>query len=128
MNYTQGIYVNLVPGGPVPIAHASKGDLGGREISCYIADGQNSAYIGNAVTATVDGIKPDGERFSAPCSLSAGSPASGLRPVASFAVSYAMTNIPGRVLCQITLHEGDQVVGTGNFVLLVEDSPLSLGE
>lgn len=126
MQYSQTITVNIIPGGVVPIAHASKGDLGGRYIVCEIANGQQAAQIDNRVTASVDGLKPDGERFTAACQLTPGSTT--IRPRASFPVTYAMTNIPGRVTCQITLHEGSEVVGSGNFILLVEDSPLSLGE
>lgn len=117
MNYTQNYTINLVPGGEMPVVNTSCRDTA-RTIAFTLMNGRQAAVIPSGVTATCDGTKPDNHSFTVPCTIVSG--------IINVALTEQMTVIPGDVICQITLHDGDDVIGTANFVLRVENAAVSV--
>ena len=116
MNYTQTHDLNLIPGGEMPVINVSHGDVGSRTIVFNLLNGRYSAAIPSGVTATCDGTKPDDHSFSVACTISDSS--------VRVPLTEQMTIISGDVLCQITLHDGNDVIGSANFILRVEGAPV----
>ena len=115
LNKTLTFDLELKPGGIPPIIHASQGDVG-RTFSANIYwDGSAAtAYLASA-TVVLRGKKPDKTVFEYTATL-AGS-------IVTFETTEQMTIIGGPVECELVFSQGDDVIASANFVLIVEDSP-----
>lgn len=125
-NFLQTMQLNLAPGGIAQTIHASKGDKNGWMISCTLIHEQYDVHLdASSTTAKVDGVKPSGATFSADCTITGGATS---ETHIVFQLTEDMTDEAGRVVCQITLHstrnDAEQILGTSNFYLEVEDLAL----
>ena len=73
----------------------------------------------NAVTVVMEGLKADGTTFAVPGTFEDG--------VATIVSTVAMTAAAGIVECELRLSEGEETIGTGNFDIVVEASPIEGG-
>ena len=73
----------------------------------------------NAVTVVMEGLKADGTTFAVPGTFEDG--------VATIVSTVAMTAAAGIVECELRLSEGGETIGTGNFDIVVEASPIEGG-
>jgi hypothetical protein len=112
---TQTYNIDLIPSGVPTIVHVSQYDSASRTIAMSIYDG-GVAYDLTDKTVTVRGTKQDNTGFEYPCTVDGN--------VASFVLNAQMTIFSGDVPCEIRIAENGFVIGTHNFVLRVERTPL----
>lgn len=112
---TQTYNIDLIPSGVPTIVHVSQYDSASRTIAMNIYDG-GVAYDLTDKTVTVRGTKQDNTGFEYPCTVDGN--------VASFVLNAQMTIFSGDVPCEIRIAENGFVIGTHNFVLRVERTPL----
>lgn len=112
---TQTYNIDLIPSGVPTIVHVSQYDSASRTIAMSIYDG-GVAYDLTDKTVTVRGTKQDNTGFEYPCTIDGN--------VASFVLNVQMTIFSGDVPCEIRIAENGFVIGTHNFVLRVERTPL----
>ena len=113
----QELILNMIPGGPLPIVYASQFDVQTSAIEFTLYQGGTLFSIPSGSGAIVNGKKPDSTGFT----YSAAS-ASGNKVVVN--VTKQMTAVAGDVICEIRLSKNSQEVGSCNFILRVEKSPL----
>ena len=112
--------VRLVPDGTKPILfHASQYDIGRIFNVHVIDDGEDWAIPGGA-SAVLNAVKPDGNVYTADLSTTSS--------YAQIVTDEQLTAVAGSVLCEVrfTLPSGEDL-GTANFVIAVEASPLEGG-
>ena len=107
--------LDMVPGGPPPILHASAGDVVRLFTANLTYNGVPYDIQGNVVK--IRGTKPDGSGFEE-------DPDDYERDDSwvDIMLTEQMTNVPGRVVCEIVekLNTSD-VIGSANFILEVEE-------
>ena len=113
---TQKYKLNLIPDKVPVIVNCSQFDALSRTISFDIYDGNYLFEIPSGTTATVRGTKSDNTGFEYPCEIDGSN--------VSFAIKDQMTVFDGRVPCEIRLAGSDGIIGTCNFLLNVEKTPL----
>ena len=105
--------LELQPGGAPPVIYASAGDIGRPfEANLYW---NGSAWTATGTTAKIRGKKPDKTVFEYDATVSGSN--------ATFSTTEQMTIIPGPVECELVFTQGNDVIATANFVLIVEGSP-----
>lgn len=110
--------LDMVPGGPPPIIHASAGDVGRRFRARILFNGE--AYELSEV-ADIDLVwtKPDGTGDTYGLNFDEDG------NVVDFVTMSTMTDVPGRVVCEFRLSKGSgtskNVIGSANFILEVEE-------
>lgn len=112
---TQTYNIDLIPSGVPTIVHVSQYDSASRTIAMSIYDG-GVAYDLTDKIVTVRGTKQDNTGFEYPCTVNGN--------VASFVLNAQMTIFDGDVPCEIRIAENGFVIGSHNFVLQVERTPL----
>lgn len=112
---TQTYNIDLIPSGVPTIVHVSQYDSASRTIAMSIYDG-GVAYDLTDKIVTVRGTKSDNTGFEYPCTVDGN--------VASFVLNAQMTIFSGDVPCEIRIAENGFVIGSHNFVLRVERTPL----
>lgn len=112
---TQTYNIDLIPSGVPTIVHVSQYDSASRTIAMNIYDG-GVAYDLTDKIVTVRGTKSDNTGFEYPCTVNGN--------VASFVLNAQMTIFSGDVPCEIRIAENGFVIGSHNFVLRVERTPL----
>lgn len=112
---TQTYNIDLIPSGVPTIVHVSQYDSASRTIAMSIYDG-GVAYDLTDKIVTVRGTKQDNTGFEYPCTVDGN--------VASFVLNAQMTIFSGDVPCEIRIAENGFVIGSHNFVLQVERTPL----
>lgn len=112
---TQTYNIDLIPSGVPTIVHVSQYDSASRTIAMSIYDG-GVAYDLTDKIVTVRGTKQDNTGFEYPCTVDGN--------VASFVLNAQMTIFSGDVPCEIRIAENGFVIGSHNFVLRVERTPL----
>lgn len=112
---TQTYNIDLIPSGVPTIVHVSQYDSASRTIAMSIYDG-GVAYDLTDKIVTVRGTKQDNTGFEYPCTVDGN--------VASFVLNAQMTIFSGDVPCEIRIAENGCVIGSHNFVLQVERTPL----
>ena len=102
--------------GMLGVIHASQYDSG-RQIKCLLfSDGQ--PYTPPAGTSvTIEAIKPDLHGISYDCELSGNE--------VTFSLTKQFTAVIGDVICELRLRKGATSIGTANFTLKVERSPIN---
>lgn len=110
----QTIYLDVVPGGLPSIINVSQFDEGSRtlHINLYASSGEFEIPAGS--TAKVQGTKRDKKGFSYSAELS------GTEVVCD--VTQNMTAIAGRVYCEVVIENGEDVLATANFILMVKQA------
>ena len=110
----QTIYLDVVPGGLPSIINVSQFDEGSRtlHINLYASSGEFEIPAGS--TAKVQGTKRDKKGFSYSAKLS------GTEVVCD--VTQNMTAIAGRVYCEVVIENGEDVLATANFILMVKQA------
>ena len=111
---SQGIGLNIVPGGIIPVVHATQYDVG-RVFEFGLLDGNVTASIPSGTTVKVEGTKPSRHAFSY------GSPVATISGnVVTVSTADQMTAEAGSVECKLVLTYNSQVIGTAMFILECE--------
>lgn len=113
---TQTYNLNLIPDRVPVIVNCSQYDANSRTIEMVIYDGSVLYTIPSGVSATVRGTKSDNTGFEYPCTIDGSK--------VSFGIKDQMTIFAGKVPCEIRLADANGFVGTCNFLLNVEETPL----
>lgn len=112
------IKLQYVPDGVHPVVHVSQGDIG-RQFQLLLFDGNVAYSMPAGTTAQVDGVKPDGHAFSyTDCVSVSGN-------VVTVTTKQQMTIVAGRVTCEIRFTKDGNDIGTLNFLMYVEQSPVN---
>lgn len=114
---TQTINLNLIPGAVPPRVNITQYDEGSRTIVCNLYNGTSTFAPSAGATAKVKGTKPDKHGFEYDATISG-------RTVV-IDLTQQMSCVAGDVLCEVELALGDEVLGTGTFVLRVKASALA---
>ncbi len=114
--------LNLVPGGVPAIINVSQYDVN-REwrLNLYYAD--DVYTIPPGATIRIDGTKPDKKGFS--YNQSDGVITTGSDYVVVTSTSQ-MTPVAGDVRCELRIQQGDQDIGTANFIIRVERAAVAV--
>ncbi|MBP3817190.1 MAG: hypothetical protein J6H31_02710 [Butyrivibrio sp.] len=112
--------VNLqyIPNGVEPVVHVSQNDVG-RQFQLRLYDGATAYSIPSGTTAKVEGIKPDGKAFSYSDAVSVSG------NIVTVTTKKQMTIVSGMVTCEIRFVKNSATIGTLNFKMLVEPSPVN---
>ena len=114
---TQELDLNMVPGTVPPVINVSQFDTGARTFIFTLYNGA-TLFNGPVASCRIEGIKPDNKGFSYNASYSNGK--------VTADCTEQMTAVVGNVLCEIRLLENNEkTLGTLNFILCVERSPLN---
>lgn len=114
---TQTYNLNLIPSSAPLVVHCSRYDKNSRTLSFNIFDGDLLYSIPNGTLVTIRGTKPDKTGFSYSCTFE--------DSIVSVDIQEQMTVVSGDVECEIRLTNGDEILGTANFILRVERSALA---
>lgn len=113
---TQRYNLNLIPDKVPVIVNCSQYDALSRTIEMVIYDGSTVYEIPSGTSASVRGTKQDNTGFEYPCTIDGS--------IVSFDIQDQMTIFAGRVPCEIRLSKDGGIIGTCNFLLNVEETPL----
>lgn len=114
----QEISLQYAPIVAKPVIHVSQYDVG-RQFKFKIYDGATAYTMPVGTTARVEGIKPDGHGFSYDDCVSV------TDNIATVTTKLQMTIVAGSVECELRFSDGSDDIGTLNFTLLVEESPVN---
>ena len=106
------------PRGVAPIINVSQFDVG-RTFKLVVYDGSEGIGIAGGFSVRVDGIKPDGHGFSYDDNISV------TNNEYTITTKEQMTVVAGDVRCELRLSKDGYDVGTVNFILRVEPSPIN---
>ncbi len=110
--------LQIAPVGVRPIIHVSQFDVG-RQFKFNLFDGETAYTIPGGTTAMLNGIKPDKHGFSYNDAVSVSG------NVATITTTEQMTVVEGSVECEIRFVKGEDDIGTLNFTMIVEKSPIN---
>ena len=110
--------LQYAPNGVNPVIHVSQFDVG-RQFQFKLYDGSTPYTMPAGTTARIDGIKPDGHSFSYTNNISVSG------NTATITTTEQMTVIAGTVKCEIRFLKGYDNIGTVNFWMIVEESPIN---
>ncbi len=116
---TQSYCLDMIPGGMPVRVPVSQYDAGSRSLVFELHAGDQAFSIPAGAQVTCDGTKPDGLGFSCPAVYSGAMVTVPLRE--------QMTQVSGKVSCQLTVRQKGAVLGSANFLLLVEGAALGSG-
>ena len=106
------------PRGVAPIINVSQFDVG-RTFKLVVYDGSEGIGIAGGFSVRVDGIKPDGHGFSYDDNISV------TNNEYTITTKEQMTVLAGDVRCELRFSKNGYDVGTVNFILRVEPSPIN---
>ena len=122
MLINQSSNLNMIPEQCAPVfVHVSQFDVGSRTLKFKLINGSAAFTIPNGMTASFNGIKPDGYVFTYPMTVDQ---AAGTVAVD---VETQMTAVAGDVECEVALFKDSERLGTANLILRVEASPTAEG-
>ncbi|MBR2414903.1 MAG: BppU family phage baseplate upper protein [Clostridia bacterium] len=113
----QELNLQYAPTAVNPVIHVSQFDVG-RQFKFDLFDGATAYVMPAGTTARVEGLKPDGHAFSYDNNIVVSG------NVATITTTLQMTVIAGTVDCEIRFSNGSDDIGTLNFKLVVEKSPI----
>lgn len=113
----QELDLQYAPIGINPVVHISQYDVG-RQFKLKIYDGATAYSMPSGTTARIDGLKPDGNGFSYTDAVSVSG------NIVTVTVKEQMSVLDGIVICEIRFSNGVDDIGTLNFKLEVEKSPI----
>ena len=111
--------VSMTHTGMSPVVKISQYDTGARTLKFYIYAKGNPFDLASVTSAVINGIKSDQHMFSYPMEIGDN--------YVSINVKEQMSACKGNVLAEIVLSNTDGQIGSANFVLYVEPSPLDSG-
>ncbi len=114
---TQAFDLNLIPGGVKPIVKASQYDAGSRTLAISLFNGVTAFTIPSGAQVLIQGTKKDGTGFQYECTFAGN--------VVTAEVAQQMTVFAGPVEVELQILSGGEVLGTGNFILQVEQAALA---
>ena len=104
----------------VPVVHVSQYDSGSRTLKFKLLQAGSNYDMTNVTGAKINGRKPDGTEFSYNMTIS--------NDVVSVVITEQMAAVAGRVMAEVVLTGANSsVLGTANFIIEVEKSPLDEG-
>lgn len=104
----------------VPVVHVSQYDDGSRTLKFALVEGGSQYDMTGVTRAKINGKKPDSNAFSYDMTITDN--------VVSIDVTEQMTAVEGRVIAEVVLFDSnDGVLGTANFIIEVEKSPIDEG-
>lgn len=109
--------LNIVPGGIIPVVHASQYDVD-RVLTFTLYDGLSAASLPSGVTGVIEGTKPDNKGFQYAVTSISGN-------VVTVNTTKQMTAVQGTVKCKIVLSKNNMVLGTALFFLEVDEAGLA---
>ena len=112
---TEQLRLNLIPNGIPPVIHVSQYDVG-RTLQFIIYNGSSQYVFTSGESAILLGTKPDGHIFIYDLTIS--------NNVLSIDTTEQMLAIPGNVNAEIRVQGADKDIGTANFIVDVEESPI----
>lgn len=110
--------LQYAPNGVMPVVHVSQFDVG-RQFKFKLYDGSTAYSMPSGTTARIDGIKPDNHGFSYTDAVSVSG------NVATITTTAQMTVLSGTVKCELRFINGGNNIGTINFLMQVEESPIN---
>ena len=113
----QELDLQYAPIGVNPVVHVSQYDVG-RQFKLKIYDGATAYSMPSGTTARIDGLKPDKTAFSYSDAVSVSG------NIVTVTTKDQMTVLNGTVICEIRFRNGINDIGTLNFKLEVEKSPI----
>lgn len=116
---TQITPINLVPGTMIPRVNISQYDTGARVLKFQVYNGDSLFTFTNAMSVALVGTKPDGKGFSYTGTIASNMP--------TFDVTAQMSAVAGKVRAELVVFENGERVGSGNFVIFVEEGALGDG-
>lgn len=111
--------INLIPGQMIPRVNISQYDTGARVLKFSVYNGEAPFTFTNAMTVALVGTKPDGKGFSYAGTIVSNMP--------TFDVTAQMSAVAGKVRSELVVFENGKRVGSGNFVIFVEECALGEG-
>lgn len=114
----QSINLQIAPGSVNPVINVSQNDVG-RQFQLKLYDGAAAYTLPTGTTASIEGIKSDGHAFSYSDAVSVSG------SILTVTTKLQMTVVAGRVICEIRLRKSGSDLGSLNFVMLVEESPIN---
>jgi len=116
----QTVKLNLIPGSVLPVVNVSQYDEN-RQFALQVYEGA-TAYSLSGKSVQIRGTKPDGNGFAYDAT-------DGVVSVSGSTVTISttqqMTAVGGQTMAELRITSGDTILGTINFVLMVEPSALS---
>lgn len=113
----QKINLNLVPGGVLPIVNVSQFDVQTNGVEFTLYAGDTLFTLPNGAGVTVNGKKPDSTGFTYSASYASGS-------IVRINITKQMCAVAGDAMCELRISVGSQDIGSANFILRVERSPM----
>ena len=116
----QTYFLDMIPGESTPpVVHVSQFDVNSRTLTFNLMKG-GVAYVPDVgMSVTLDGMKPDNTVFSYPMTVDGSS--------VSIDVLTQMTVVSGHVRCEVSVSNQTGKIGSANFILAVEESPIDSG-
>lgn len=116
----QELNLQYAPVSVRPVVHVSQFDEG-RQFKLLMYDGVSPVVPESGSSARVEGIKPDNKGFSFTDAVSVSG------NIVTITTNKQMTCVAGRVECEIRFAKGAKDIGSLNFDLMVERSPINEG-
>lgn len=113
---TQSYTIRTVKSAAPPIVKMSQYDHGSRTITFSVVDGAGQAVTLTGYTVRVEGTRLDGHAFAEDCTVSG--------TTATFTDTSDMTNQAGSHPAELVIIDGDDRLGTMNFVIAVEPAAM----
>ncbi len=113
---TQTYDLNLIPNSAITLIRCSQYDSESRTLTFNLYNGAVAYNVPSLCTVTIRGTKKDGTGFEYPCEFTDN--------VVTFDLKDQMTLFAGDLMCELRISYGSQVLGSANFILAVEKSPL----
>lgn len=114
----QELNLQYAPTSVRPVVHVSQFD-DGRQFKLLMYDGYSPVVLENGTAARVEGIKPDNKGFSFNDAVSMSG------NIITITTNKQMTCVAGRVECEVRFSKGTVDIGSLNFDLMVERSPIN---
>lgn len=116
----QTYFLDMIPGESTPpVVHVSQFDVNSRTLTFNLMKGGVAFAPDAGMSVTLDGMKPDNHVFSYPMTVNGSS--------VSIDVLTQMTVVSGHVRCEVSVSNQNGKIGSANFILAVEESPIDSG-
>ena len=110
--------LQIAPTGIKPVINVSQNDVG-RQFQLVLYEGTSAYSMPAGTTARIDGIKPDRKGFSYSDAVTVSG------NVVTVTTKEQMTIVSGTVECEIRFSKNGLDIGTLNFKMMVEPSPIN---
>ena len=115
--YTQTINLNLIPQGVPPVIHVNQYENQNTAFTFKLYKGTEVFNVPSNAAVLMNGLKPDGNVFSYASSSVSGQ-------TVTFRCEQQMVPVAGTVVCELRIRTTAEIIGTCNFLLEVEESPV----